>query len=101
MPPSKFCKARAKAKTSRPQWCALDIGVRKNPSVERGPKAIIAIRQPEPMTSDGVRQLTIGLTVVVISPRQCNEFPKSRRSIEPYRRSPKRKHNRAARPAHG
>src|SRR5208282_4580035 len=35
----------------------VDSGVRKKPSVERGPKAMIAIRQPKPMTSDGVRQV--------------------------------------------
>jgi hypothetical protein len=31
---------------SRPQPCACDIGVRKKPSAERGPKPIMEIRQP-------------------------------------------------------
>ena len=35
--------ARAKAKTSRPQWLVCDNGVRKKPSADRGPKLIAAI----------------------------------------------------------
>ena len=34
----------------------LDHGVRKSPSVERGPKVIIAIRQPPITITAGVRQ---------------------------------------------
>jgi hypothetical protein len=36
---------------------AADIGAKKKPSDERGPKDISEIRQPKPMISDGVRQL--------------------------------------------
>jgi len=62
MPQSRFCNASAKAKTSRPQWLAADIGVRKNPSEERGPKDISEIRQPKPMMRIGVRQELATLT---------------------------------------
>src|SRR5258707_3084495 len=48
--------ASASATTSRPQPCALDIGVRKNPNPERAPKPIIAIRQPQTRMTAGVRQ---------------------------------------------
>ena len=58
MPHSKFWMASANANTSRPQWLACDIGVRKKPSEERGPKLIIAIRQPQMITTKGVRQPT-------------------------------------------
>jgi len=37
-----------------------DIGVRKKPSEERGPKPIIAIRQPQIMITRGVRQVAKG-----------------------------------------
>src|SRR5580692_9841165 len=59
MPHNRFCSPSARPKTSRPQWLALDIGVRKNPSVERGPNAISVTTQPKPMTSAGVRQPAI------------------------------------------
>jgi hypothetical protein len=36
---------------------ALDSGVRKKPSDERGPKAIAAIRQPQPITISGDRHV--------------------------------------------
>jgi len=59
---------------------ALDSGVRKKPSVERGPKAISAIKQPKPITKDGVRQPPVGTAraaansvffgCVFMSPRQ-------------------------------
>src|SRR5580704_1970463 len=57
IPHSRFCRASANANTSRPQWLALDSGVKKKPIVERGPKAISVIRQPMPMTSAGVRHV--------------------------------------------
>lgn len=43
--------AMASAKISRPQPCSFDIGVRKKPIVERGPKLIAAITQPATITS--------------------------------------------------
>ena len=43
--------AMASAKISRPQPCSFDIGVRKKPIVERGPKLIAAMAQPAMMTS--------------------------------------------------
>ncbi len=48
--------ASAIENTSRPQCCSCDIGVRKKPSDERGPNAIIAMRQPQITTTIGVRQ---------------------------------------------
>jgi hypothetical protein len=36
-----------------------DIGLRKNPSDERGPKLISAIRQPHTMMTSGVRHVAI------------------------------------------
>jgi hypothetical protein len=39
---------------------ALDIGVRKKPSVERGPKARAAITQPQTMTTAGVLHVANG-----------------------------------------
>ena len=50
--------ASAIENTSRPQWCSCDIGVRKKPSEDRGPNAIIAMRQPQMTTTMGVRQPT-------------------------------------------
>ncbi len=43
--------AIASANTSRPQPYSPEIGVRKNPIVARGPKLIIAIRQPAATTA--------------------------------------------------
>ena len=51
MPHNKFWIASATEKTSRPQWCSCDSGVRKKPSEERGPKADHArsgSRKPRP-----------------------------------------------------
>jgi hypothetical protein len=48
---------------------ALESGVRKKPSVERGPKAMSAIRLPKPMTSVGVRQLVKVFDASLMSPR--------------------------------
>jgi hypothetical protein len=56
MPQSRFCSAKASAKTSRPQPFAADMGVRKKPKEERGPKPINEIRQPQTMITAGVRQ---------------------------------------------
>src|SRR5690606_13460155 len=56
MPHSRFWIARAKANASRPQPWATDIGSRKKPKVERTPKPIRAIRQPQTMMTVGVRQ---------------------------------------------
>ena len=56
MPQSRFCSAKASAKTSRPQPFAADMGVRKKPKAERGPKPISEIRQPHTMMTAGVRQ---------------------------------------------
>src|SRR5215470_1428142 len=60
MPHSRFCSASEKAKTSRPQPLACDIGVRKNPSAERGPNDTIEIRQPQIATSATLRAVTAG-----------------------------------------
>ena len=56
MPHNRFWIASATEKTSRPQWCSCDSGVRKKPSEERGPKLTMAIRQPQTTTTKGVRQ---------------------------------------------
>ena len=48
--------ASASANTSRPQPLAAVIGVRKKPKVERGPKLIGPIRQPQMTMTSGVRQ---------------------------------------------
>jgi len=53
---------------------ALDSGVKKKPSVERGPKAISAIRLPKPMTSVGVRQLVKVFDASLMSPRRNLRF---------------------------
>src|SRR5215470_2352983 len=55
-PHRRFCRASAKAKTSRLQLLAFDIGVRKKPSDDRGPNDNSEIRQPNPMITTGVRQ---------------------------------------------
>jgi hypothetical protein len=57
IPHSRFCSAKASAKTSRPQPFAADIGVRKKPKAERGPNPISEIRQPHRMMTAGVRQV--------------------------------------------
>jgi hypothetical protein len=46
---------------------ALESGVKKKPSVYRGPKAISAIKLPKPITSAGVRQLAKVLDVSLMS----------------------------------
>ena len=57
MPQSRFCSAKASANTSRPQPFAADIGVRKKPKAERGPKPISEMRQPHRMMTAGVRHV--------------------------------------------
>src|SRR5262249_32880941 len=56
-PHNRFCMASASENTSRPQPFSWDMGVRKNPSAERGPNESVAIRQPHTMITPGVRQL--------------------------------------------
>ena len=56
MPQRRFWIAKASANTSRPQPFAFDIGVRKNPNDERGPKLSIAISEPQMRMMAGVRQ---------------------------------------------
>ena len=51
--------ASARPNTSRPQSLACDIGVRKKPSVARGPKLIMEMRQPHSTITSGVRQLIV------------------------------------------
>src|SRR5262249_20523877 len=51
-----FWIASARPNTSRPQPFTCDIGVRKKPSVARGPKLIMEIRQPHNTMTSGVRQ---------------------------------------------
>src|SRR5262245_10646420 len=60
IPHSRFCSASENAKTSRPQPLACDIGVRKNPSDERGPNARADTRQPQSAMTSGARQLASG-----------------------------------------
>src|SRR5215475_773510 len=56
MPQRMFWIASASPNTSRLQSLACDIGVRKNPSVARGPKLIMEMRQPHTTITTGVRQ---------------------------------------------
>src|SRR5262245_60278262 len=55
-PQRMFWIASARPKTSRPQPFTCDIGVRKKPSVARGPKLIMEMRQPHSTMTIGVRQ---------------------------------------------
>src|SRR5262249_60221659 len=55
-PQRRFWSASASPNTSRPQSLACDIGVRKKPSVARGPKLIMEMRQPHSTITSGVRQ---------------------------------------------
>src|SRR5262249_20050169 len=75
-PHRRFWIAKASAKTSRPQPCALDIGVRKKPKEERGPKVRMAIRQPQTRMTVGVRQVVREVGNVFASmddvPRRCH-----------------------------
>src|SRR5437870_586582 len=55
-PYNKVCIATASAKTSRSQPLSIDIGRKKTPSDERGPKLMVAMMQPEATISAAVRQ---------------------------------------------
>src|SRR5215472_11843991 len=55
-PQRMFWNASARPNTSRPQPLACDMGVRKKPSVARGPKLIMETRQPHTTITAGVRQ---------------------------------------------
>src|SRR5215510_1563291 len=55
-PQRMFWIASARPNTSRPHPLACDIGVRKKPSVARGPKLIMEMRQPHSTITAGVRQ---------------------------------------------
>src|SRR5712691_2895792 len=55
MPHNRFLIGSGRANTSRPQPFASDQGLRKKPSVDRGPKVRIAIRQPQMTITAGVR----------------------------------------------
>src|SRR5215471_9663423 len=58
-PQRMFWIASASPNTSRPQSLACDIGVRKKPSVARGPKLIMEMRQPHSTITSGVRQPSV------------------------------------------
>src|SRR5215813_8060196 len=60
IPHNRFCRASEKAKTSRPQPFSCDIGVRKNPSDERGPNDRTEIRQPQIAMTATLRAVTAG-----------------------------------------
>src|SRR5262245_11198154 len=55
MPQRIFWIARANPNTSRPQSLACDMGLRKKPSVARGQKLIIEMKQPHTTITTGVR----------------------------------------------
>src|SRR5262245_44414905 len=55
-PQRMFWIASARPNTSRPQSLACDIGVRKKPSVARGPKLIMEMKHPHTTITAGVRQ---------------------------------------------
>jgi hypothetical protein len=57
-PQSSIWIARARENTSRPQPCAVEIGISKNASPKRAPKPITAIRQPHRTMTTGLRQIT-------------------------------------------
>src|SRR5712692_6142901 len=63
--------ASASPNTSRPQPFACDCGVRKKPSVARGPKLIMEMRQPHSTITTGVRQVTslvaAGIVIIELS----------------------------------
>src|SRR6185312_9804600 len=76
-PHNRFWIATASEKTSRPQPSSCVIGWRKKPNTERGPKPRIAIRQPQPTISTGVRQPSVdgAVEVVVIMPLPVRRIP--------------------------
>src|SRR4051812_19598468 len=66
-PQRRFWIAMANENTSRPKPSSCVMGWRKKPMAERGPNVRIAIRQPQPMISAGVRQPSdCGCATVVI-----------------------------------
>src|SRR5215831_14177551 len=69
-PHSSIWIARANANTSRPQPCALDIGERKNPNAERGPKPSRLIKQPHIRMTIGVRRETSLATMDLLGVRE-------------------------------
>src|SRR5262245_8719155 len=75
-PHSSFWMATASENTSRPQFPDTDSGVRNCPMAERGPKLSKAMRQPQPITKAGVRQLLRAACKVMdikVSPKQDDE----------------------------
>src|SRR5262245_13207862 len=78
-----FWMAIARPNTSRSQPLACDIGVRKKPSVARGPKLRREIRQPHSTITAGVRQPSVERREVV-----CDEIAISANPTEPESGSP-------------
>src|SRR5215510_7757517 len=74
--------AIARPNTSRSQPLACDIGVRKKPSVARGPKLRREIRQPHSTITAGVRQPSVERREVV-----CDEIAMSANPSAPESRS--------------
>src|SRR5262245_51966007 len=70
-----FWIASARPNTSRPQPFTCDIGVRKKPSVARGPKLIMEIRQPHSTITSGVRQPIETLELEGNEMAMCHENP--------------------------
>src|SRR5262249_52920226 len=70
-----FWIASARPNTSRPQPFTCDIGVRKKPSVARGPKLIREIRQRQSTTRSGVRQPIETLELEGNEMAMCHENP--------------------------
>src|SRR6516165_266880 len=58
-PQRMFWIASARPNTSLPQSLACDIGVRKKPSVARGPKLIMEMKHPHTTITTGVRQPSV------------------------------------------
>src|SRR5262245_10603683 len=75
-PHSRVSKALPSEDTSRPPLPATDSGVRNWPIAERGPKLSKAMRQPQPTTKAGVRQLLRACKVmdINVSPKQDGEW---------------------------
>src|SRR6266849_8002490 len=65
MPHRMFWIAIASPNTSRSQPLARDCGVKNNPSVARGPKLSIEMRQPHSTITTGVRQ-------PIVAPRELD-----------------------------
>ena len=67
-PHSSIWIARARENTSRPQACALEIGVSRNASPKRDPKPMAAMRQPHARITIGLRQ---PVTLLLLVRRDC------------------------------